>query len=498
MEKRQNLVNKFSSFLSLRDDSHQLRLIWQIDPELEKKMKLKVEADPNAKEKFWAQYFIRVLLVQYQSNQNLLQLNPECSLPIVKRHLSAYLQESCLKAAKEIHRELKYIKHKYSVEEYFQIANIAASSPGKLFKSFNFARDKINIEAYAIAAFKRFVRNQIYQQDLEARRTRFSNYGLLRNLSVAEFNESLVAQNFQNNQIILYRLAWQCFNEISELTPNRLSNIKKPSNADFTAIASYYNQRCERLNFPHISANYITIETMLSSCIHAARNYRAKQYLAFEENYNIIPDAPSILDVLIQQEEWHQVQVIVKKLFTNMPELCKIIFQLWQGLNLTQTEVANILKDKYPELQKQYQVARKLKRCSRSILKKFAEEWNQINSEVYVNDDRDIKRIKSALEQCLKLYCREIYFSFLDKNIKVFTDEEKNNILNNNNSVNRLSNQQTNYDLEPESDFVAAIKLKLVKLFQCQLENNMCLPTNSLSRVNDRIVDFVNEWIESK
>ena len=115
-----------------------------------------------------------------------------------------------------------------------------------------------------------------------------------------------------------------------------------------------------------------------------------------------------------------------------------------------------------------------------------------------MNDDRDIKRIKSALEQCLKLYCREIYFSFLDKNIKVFTDEEKNNILNNNNSVNRLSNQQTNYDLEPESDFVAAIKLKLVKLFQCQLENNMCLPTNSLSRVNDRIVDFVNEWIESK
>mgnify|MGYP001792867617 CR=1 FL=1 len=98
MEKPQNLVNKFSSFLSLRDDSHQLRLIWQIDPELEKKMKLKVEADPNAKEKFWAQYFIRVLLVQYQSNQNLLQLNPECSLPkgtyqhIYKNHASKLLK----------------------------------------------------------------------------------------------------------------------------------------------------------------------------------------------------------------------------------------------------------------------------------------------------------------------------------------------------------------------------------------------------------------------
>ncbi|MEM9926051.1 MAG: sigma-70 family RNA polymerase sigma factor [Cyanobacteria bacterium P01_D01_bin.50] len=462
-------------------------------------MKLKVEADPDAKENFWAQYFIRVLLVQYQSNnQNRLQLNPECSFPTAKKHLSAYLQESCFKAANEIYRELGYIKHKYSIEEYFQIANIAASSPDKLFRNFNFERDSINIEAYAIAAFKRFVRNQIYQQDLEARRTRFSNYGLLHNLSTAELNEALLVQSFSNNQIILYRLAWQCFNQIYQPTPKGLSSIKKPSQSDFAAIAGYYNQQCKRLNFSTVSADNITIERMLSTCINAARNYRAKQYLAFGENYNTISDAPSRWDVLIQQEEWQQVQVIVNNLFKNMSIQCKIIFQLWQGLNLTQTEVANILKDKYPELQKQYQVARKLKKYNRNILREFSVEWNKINEDVYLNNDRDIQRIKSALEQCLKLYCKQIYFSFLDTIIQNFSDEEKKHIFNHAHEANRLNNQQKNYELEPENDLKTAIKLKLIELFQCQIENSMFLSTNSLSGVNHKIVDFVNEWIEIK
>ncbi|MEH2141133.1 hypothetical protein [Nostoc sp.] len=38
---------------------------------------------------------------------------------------------------------------------------------------------------------------------------------------------------------------------------------------------------------------------------------------------------------------------------------------LWLGLNLTQTEMAVVLKNKYPEIQKQYQVARQLARYSR-------------------------------------------------------------------------------------------------------------------------------------
>ncbi|MEA5593309.1 sigma-70 family RNA polymerase sigma factor [Rivularia sp. UHCC 0363] len=482
MEKRGNVINKFSSFISFTGNNHQIKLNWQVDLELENSMRLKVAADPDAKESFWAQYFLKMLLIQYQPDcKNVLNFNPGC-IPTAKKHFSAYLQEACFKAAKDIHYEFKYIKHKYSLEECFQIANVAASSPSKFFKSFNLERETINVEAYAIAAFKRFIRNQIYHQDLEARRTRFSNYGLLKDLSFRELNEALSAQNFHSEKIILYRLVWQCFHEVFQPTPNSLARTRNPSQNDFAAIASYYNQRCNQLNVNHVSATDITIQEMLLTCINAAKNYRTKQYFSFEEDYYDISDAtPSTWDILIEQEEWRQVQVIVDNLFTNMPQLCQIIFKLWQGLNLTQAEIANLLKSKYPELQKQYQVARQIKRYTRNILKEFAEQWNQVNLEIYLSCDHNIERIKSALDNCLESYCKQLFCSILDTNLKRI-----------------IHANQKKCDLDRDLNSLMEIKLKLIELFQHELEQNMCLETNSLSVVNQKLVDFVNEWIEKQ
>lgn len=492
VEKRENLVDKFSSFISFTGNNHQIKLNWKVDVELENNIKSKVEADPDAKESFWALYFLKVLLAHFHpENKISLQFNREC-IPTVKRHLTAYLQEACFKAAKDIHHEFKYIKHKYSLEECFQIANIAASSPGKLFKSFNFERSKINVEAYAITAFKRFIRNQIYQQDLEARRTRFSNYGLLKDLSAGELNEALQAQNFSSQQIIIYRVAWQCFSEIFQSASSGLSRTKTPSQKDFAAIASYYNQRCNQLNLQNAFATDTTIQEMLLTCINTAKNYRTKQYFSLEEDYYGISDAaPSTWDVLIQQEEWQQVQVLVDNLFTSMPQLCQIIFKLWQGLNLTQTEIANLLKTKYPDLQKQYQVARLLKRYTRSILREFAEEWNKVNSEIYLNHEQDIERIKSALDKCLGLYCKKVFFNILDKFIQEYNHEDKKSLFSNLKSVN-------DNDLEQRGNVLTTTESKLVEKFQQSLETNMCLEINSLSVVNHKVVDVVNEWIELK
>lgn len=475
MEKRGNIIKKFSSFVSFTGDNHQIKLNWQVDLELENSMKLKVAADPDAKESFWVQYFIKVLLVQSQPDgKNLVKFNSEC-IPTAKKHFSAYLQEACFKAAKDIHHELKYIKHKYSLEECFQIANLAASSPGKIFKTFNLERNKINVDAYAITAFKRFIRNQIYHQDLEARRTRFSNYGLLKDLSVREFNEALSAQNFSSEKIILYRLVWQCFNEIFQSTPSRLSRTQNPTQQDLSAIASYYNQRCYQLNLVNICATETTIQEMLAICINTAKNYRAKKYFYLDENYYDISDTASYgLDILIQQEEWLKVKVIIDNLFNNMPQLCQIILQLWQGLNLTQAEIATLLKSKYPELQKQYQVARQIKRYARNILSDFAEEWNQVNSEIYLDRAQDIARIKSALDNCLELYCKQLCFSTLDTIFEKISD------------------------LNHPLNLGMTIKLHLTELFQNELEKTMCLETNSLSLVNHKLVDIVNQWIQVK
>ena len=492
VKKRKNLVDKFSSFICFTANDSQIQLSWKHDVHLAKNMNSKVEADPEAKEIFWAQYFLKTLLIQEQSNnQNLRQFNPDCCCSTAKKHFSAYLQEACFKAAKDIHHEFKYIQHKYSLEEFFQIANIAASSPRKFFNNFNFERNQINIEAYAITAFKRFIRNQIYRQDLEARRTRFSSYGLLKDLSARELNDALVAHNFQTQQILSHRLAWQCFNEVFHITPNRLSSSQKPSHDELTKIASYYNQQCNQFDINSPPATEITILEMLLTCIKAAKNYRSKQYLYFKEDYSGLSDpAPSRWDVLIQQEEFKNIETILDNLFTSMPELCQIIFKLWQGLNFTQTEIAALLQYKYSYLQKQYQVARQLKKYSRTIIKEFASEWNNTNQDIYLNNEKDIERIKSALDKCLQLYCQKLIFSMLDEIIKQFNYEEQTSIFISIKYPNSFVIKDYTNDLKELNE--SAAKLKLLECFKQYVERTMYLERGSLSMVNAKIVDVVD------
>ncbi|MEO1430337.1 MAG: sigma-70 family RNA polymerase sigma factor [Cyanobacteria bacterium J06633_8] len=501
VKKRKNIIDKFSSFICFTGENNQIRLHWKVDAKLEKNIQSKVKADPEAKESFWAQYFLKTLLFQSATdNQNLVKVNSQSSFSTAKKHFSAYLQEACFKAAKDIHSEFKYIQYKYSVEEYFQIANIAASSPGKLFKSFNFERHQINIEAYAITAFKRFIRNQIYRQDLEARRTRFSNYGLLKDLNARELTEALQAQSFSAQKIVSYRLVWQCFCETFQITVNNLNSRKRsPSQTELLAIANYYNQRCNQLHLANPLATDIEIIEMLSTCIRAAKNYRHKQYLYFEENYYAIPDSRlSAWDVMINQEECRQIENIIENLYNNMPEIYKILFNLWQGLNLTQTEIANLLKYKYPELQKQYQVARYLKKYNRKMLEEFALQWNQTNPEISLTDEKDIERIKSDLDNCLQQYCQKILFSILNEIWKKFSyDEQKNNRLSSLNRKNILLGELQADELEINNDS-QPVNSKLLETFKEHIETTMYLKKDALSVVNYKIVDVVNKWIQLK
>ncbi|WP_044292533.1 hypothetical protein [Rivularia sp. PCC 7116] len=500
VKKRKNIIDKFSSFICITIDNHQIRSHWKVDSKLEKNIQSKVKLDPEAKESFWAQYFLKMLLVQSSTdNQNLVKNNSQSSFYTAKKHFSAYLQEACLKAAKDIHSEFKYIKYKYSLEEYFQIANIAASSPSKLFKSFNFERHQINIEAYAITAFKRFIRNQIYRQDLEARRTRFSNYGLLKDLNARELTEALQAQSFTAQKVVSHRLAWQCFCEMFQIKVNHLnSRTRSPSQTELLAIANYYNQRCNQLHLSNPLATDIEMVKMLSTCIRAAKNYRHKQYLYFEENYYAIPDSTiSEWDVMIKQEECQGIEIILDKMFNNMPEQCQILFNLWQGLNLTQTEIANLVKHKYPQLQKQYQVARQLKKYSRKMLEEFALEWNQTNPEISLNDEKDIERIKSALDNCLQQYCQTRFVSILNKIWERFSYDERQNILNSFNDTNRLLGELEADSLEKNNDS-QAVNYQLLETFKEDIETTMYLKKGTLSVFNYKIADVVNEWIQSK
>jgi hypothetical protein len=149
-------------------------------------MRAIAESNLEAQADFWARYFLKIakeiapipdIKIEENTSQFLL------SSGMAGKHLSAYLQEACLWTAQTLYRKFVFLRHKYSLEEYFQIGNSAASPPTKILRNFNFEYSHTNIEGYARTAIIRAVKNQIYQQDVEAKRTKFSDYALLKDLS---------------------------------------------------------------------------------------------------------------------------------------------------------------------------------------------------------------------------------------------------------------------------------------------------------------------------
>ncbi|MEH2184295.1 sigma-70 family RNA polymerase sigma factor [Nostoc sp.] len=477
MNKREGIVQKFSSFLSLRNDNKSFNFIWKPDLDLERNISFLTQSEPDAKEEYWARYFLKILrnILEEESlkvsSETEKKENLSKSFLRAEKHLCAYLQETCLWAARKSYQRFKFIQHKYPLEEYFQIANSAIYPPVKIFKSFNFDYHQTNIEGYAKTAVVRFISNTIYQKDLEGKREKFSNYGLLKDLTRKEMQEALVIKGINHNRVSLYCLAWQCLDEIYQPNQKQGSrSLETPTAQCFQGIASLYNERYKQLGFMEAPVSKDKIQEILEICIQAARDYRTKLFLPLEDYNNLSDSQHTALDNLVQEEEWQQVNSLVASLFSAIPETGQTMLILWLGLNLTQTEMAGVLKNKYPELQKQYQVARQLARYKKVILQDFINEANKIYPEICLNDEKDIEIIKTSLDECLQSHCQKLCKFILDK----ITQESQ---------------------VESET---SNLQHTLKEAFISQLEIDIGLPTNSLSAVSNKLADFVDQWLKNK
>lgn len=509
MKKREDIVEKFSTFLSFGNANIVINLIWHTDPELERYMKHLVKSEPEANKEFWARYFLKILreVSHSQSKEaenkkytrTQIQVNAGKSsvrsYSIAERHLSAYLQEACLWASQKNYQRFKFLRHKYPLEEYFQIANSAANPPAKLLKNFDFEHPQTNIEGYAKTALLRFVSNTIYRHDIEAKRDKFSDYALLKDLTNKELREALSSQAINKKEIPLYCLVWQSFDEIFQQSENSVNrNVKSPNETQLSQITFRYNQRQNQLNYS-IPASIEKIQEMLLTCIKAARDYRTKRFFPLEE-YDTLSDLmPTPWDTILQEEASQQVQFIIWQLFLNMPEAGQIMFKLLLGLNLTQIEIAAVLKSKYPELQKQYQVARHLARYNKNFLQDLINEWQKLNPEIYLNDDKDIERIKDAMSECLQSLCQKLLYSTLDKIEEQWNYSKRLSTLTN--EINLLK-QPLVVTSSDASNTLKDIKNNLITSLKQQLETSMNLTTNSLDLVELKIDFLVEEWMKNK
>lgn len=512
MNKREDIVQKFSTFLSFGDRQSGHKYFWQTDSQLERQIKRLTQSDPEAKEEFWAKYFLKrlreVSLTESSRGGSISAIRfsvTPLSLPfpsrtvvnpqtlkisplITARHLSAYLQEACLWAAQKTHFKYQFLRYKYPIEEYFQIAASFANLPEKLFKNFNLDRPRSNIESYAKLAIFRFIRDKIYQHDVEAKSRKFSNYGLLKDLSAKELKEALASQGINQQTIELYRLIWQCFSEIYQpLQECSTRSLEPPTQKDLKQIADYYNQRLNQLDLPKLLANEDKVQQILEICIKAARNYRTKQFLPLEEHDLISDSTPTPWDIAVYEEENQQVQLLVAKVFAAIPEAGQIMLILWQGLNLTQSEIATVIKTKYPELQKQYQVARNLAKYTKNIVKDFTNEWNQANPGNAIDNEQDLAKIKEALDECLQSHCQRLVKSILEQASQEVNNREKSLVF----SSNRLhQNQPITVEVLQEA---LKAKKSLTKVFIFKLETELNLPIDAILPVFNKVVILVEE-----
>ncbi|KOP27411.1 hypothetical protein AMR41_05285 [Hapalosiphon sp. MRB220] len=514
MKKREDIIKKFSTFLSFGNPGSDGNPIWLTDPELERRMRSLVESEIGANEEFWAQYFLKVIRekstqedTEIQGGQkgmrNFSRPPHDRVIPsslVADKHLSAYLQEACLWASQKSYQRFKYLQHKYPLEEFFQIANAAANPAGKLLKNFNFEHPLTNIEGYAKTAIIRLISNTIYQHDLEAKRGKFSDYGLLKDVSAKELREALLYQGISQKKLDSYCLVWQCFDKIYQ--PARCQggrSLEPPHQHNLQEIADCYNQKIKKLDFSTTTISSEKVQQILSICVRAARDYRTKRFLPLEEYENISDPIPTPWDNLIQKEAWEQVQSIVSNLFVSVPEAGQTILKLWQGLNLTQTEIAIILKTKYPDLQKQYQVARQSSRYIRNILKNLVLELKKFDPDICFQDDKELESVKDTMNECLRFHCQKIFYSTLDRIGEQFPEQEKLSMLMN--QIHLL--EQTNYQqitvfLSEASKIVSHLKKEITIYLKTELEQSMNLESDSLEIVHHKIADFVEEWLKSK
>ncbi|MEH2227257.1 sigma-70 family RNA polymerase sigma factor [Nostoc sp.] len=513
MKKREGIIQQFSSFLSLRNDHKNCNFVWQVDVDLERDISSLTQLEPDAKEEYWARYFLKILrevspqellkICSQTENKQKLNVSTSSAEKISKsssraeKHLSAYLQEACLWAARKSYQRFKFIQHKYPLEEYFQIANSAIFPPAKLFKSFDFERSQSNIEGYAKTAVVRFISNTIYQKDLEGKREKFSNYGLLKDLTKKEMQEALTIKGINQNRINSYCLAWQCLDEIYQPNQRQGSRtLETPSAECFQAIASLYNERCNQLEFIEAPVSKDRIQEILEICIQAARDYRTKSFLPLENYENLTDSRYTALDNLVQEEEWQQVSSLISNLFSTISETSQIMLILWLGLNLTQSEMAVVLKNKYPELQKQYQVARQLARYNKILLKDFIKESQNIYPEICLNDEKDIELIKESLDECLQSHCQKICKSALDKITQKWQIEGKTSVLELGLTDQEKIDKKLNVANLKVSLSRNEVNENLIEAFMYQLEIDMGLPKNSLVVVSNKLADFVDEWLK--
>lgn len=473
MQKRTNLVTQFSSFLCLKEESSYLITYWKNTPELEKNIKLLLQQQIiPPQEDILAQEFLRWLRQQQDD--------------LKYRHLIAYLQESCFFATQKVYQRLKNYWHLLTWEDYFQWANILVSSPVQLLSKYD-SKFKTQLITYARHKLEYQLIDHAYKY---MGWERASDWGLLKKLTIINQKKCLqIIGGLKDTSLEQHLLLWQCFNLVykSQIGVQN-KQLKPPSARQFNDITNEYNflVQNKRKNLPLLSVNQCT--QMLSNCIKFARQYCNPSIMTTKENlYDFKQEIQSNIteEIIDREEEYLEVNNILTFSFAQLEMPQQILFQLWKGLQLTQTEIVEIMMFHYPNfVTNQYQVAREISAIRNFILEKLI---NQLLQKPEQLTKKRLKELKNPLDYWLQEHCQQILFAKVYQLYQSFSQEKQQIIyeylIEHEWSVSSILN--SSFLLEIARDFKENIST----------EYKLYFPDND--HIEMIFINFIEEWINN-
>jgi RNA polymerase sigma factor (sigma-70 family) len=278
--KRDNNLNKFSTYIMLYSQSNQLALQWKHLPSLQRNLKLYKEKHYCFSNLFChqdteseiADFWRKVAL---NESQLIADWEPNNKIQLAYEHLASYFQERCYWAAKDLCKN----GNVNDWEEYLCIARLLVYNPLKLKEILvKYNPQSANLNTYITNILTKHIKSS-------AEVSRFSQWRLLYKKSDKELIEALKVFGIIEPEISQIIFARKYFKQVYLINkvknPARITGKKwlAPDREDFEKSAQCYNLEKVLPTAPHeVYANFTKvtakqIQDWMEICIKALQNY---------------------------------------------------------------------------------------------------------------------------------------------------------------------------------------------------------------------------------
>ena len=490
MSQSEQLVKRFSMYICIQEEYSSVTNYG--DRYLATLMENLVQVFPFEDEEDWVRFFLKSSIEAEKTLQFLLFNIDFATIytllvfwNLANRLLFCYLQLVCYYAAKKVSNSFKSSSNlgiHYSLKECFSIASEIALKPAKLIKKFNFD-SLFPVRAYAKQALKHGIQNRI-ARELKSRTIVSTNEGVLRNISPTQLKRALLSYGIASGNIVKYRLAWQCFNDLYETIRSLKSsqNVYQKDIKDrflnsrqLELISARYNQQLDRIQLSEVLDSK-QIHQLLYICVRAIRIYQNKELVSLELQPDLTKFS-SFTDNLVEIEEKEELkefkQTILNE-FETLERKGRIALLLWVGLNLNQVCLLSFL-----DLKQQYQVARLFKSLKKNLLRGVIQAYWQSRFCEPMSENRVNEIVLENLTQiddCLYRYAQNFFEDML---VKIITEEvscQENKLLRQNSATE--------------------IQQKVCILFAKSIENKLQINLKQFDNIDLHLAKFVDEWLQ--